>query len=50
MTIDDRDESEQVAALHKEDSFLYAGGDSRRMERYLRSDCVVKVYPVSHYV
>jgi len=42
-TIDERDTSAQVAALRKDNNFLYADGDAEPSERYLRSDCVVKV-------
>ena len=42
-TIDDRDASKQVEALHTQNAFLYAQGDSRPMERYLRSDCILRV-------
>jgi len=42
LTIDDRDASPQVTALGDDNAFLYAQGDADPMERYLRSDCIVK--------
>ena len=41
-TIDDRNASAQVAALSKDNKFLYAEGDGDPSYRYLRSDCMVK--------
>jgi len=42
LTIDDRDTSPQVIALCDGKAFLYAQGDADPMERYLRSDCIIK--------
>ncbi|KAF9643999.1 hypothetical protein BDM02DRAFT_3132039 [Thelephora ganbajun] len=45
MSTDDHDASAQVAALHQQNKFLYAQGDSGPMEWYLRSNCIVKGGP-----
>ena len=50
MTIDDRNTSAQVAALHAQNKFLYAEGNSRSMEWYLRSDCILKVSLLAHCI
>ena len=48
--IDDRRSSTQVAALIKDDAFLYAQGNARRMDRYLRSECILKGSPQDYPV
>lgn len=56
--IEDRGASAQVAALCEENEFLYAQGNTVRINRYLRSECILKgcliAYPVqqtlSHYI
>jgi hypothetical protein len=46
MTIDHRERSNQVAALHPLDKFLYQHGDVDDLEQFMRSDCVIRA---SHY-
>ena len=47
VTINKRNESPQVAALRDNNQFLYAQGTSDPMERYLRSECIVKGGPIA---
>ena len=48
MTINDRGNSATVTELLNKNKFLYAKGDARRMERYLRSECILKGSPLAH--
>ena len=49
-TIDNCDTSPQIAALGDKNVFLYAQGDAGPMERYLRSDCIVKGGRFTSYI
>lgn len=46
--IDDRNTSKEVAMLAENNEFLYAQGNARPMQRYLRSECILKGGPQSY--
>jgi len=49
-TIDDRGVSAEVAALLDDNQFLYTKGDSREMDQYLRSECILKGGPLAYSI